>query len=125
GVAQPLADFLFADPYKVLTERVQSGRYVGHHQVGGVPCHHLAFVQAEIDWQLWIEAGERPLPRRLLIIHKKAPGAPRFTATLEGWDLSPSIADDTFTFKAPEGARKIEFVPAASSAASSARSRGK
>ena len=48
GVSQPLADFLFADPYKVLTERVESGRYVGERKVAGVTCHHLAFRQADI-----------------------------------------------------------------------------
>ncbi len=114
GVSQPLADFLFTDPHKVLTERVVSGRYVGKHQVGGGaaarPCHHLAFQQAEIDWQLWIDAGERPFPRKLLIVYKKAPGAPRYTATLDEWDLSLQTTDETFTFKAPDGARKIEVL---------------
>ncbi len=47
---QPLADFLFADPYKQFTESVLSGEYVGLHYVGKVKCHHLAFRQKAVDW---------------------------------------------------------------------------
>ena len=54
---QTLADFLFADPYKVFTEHVQSGTYVGLHHVGKVKCHHLAFRQKLLDWQIWIDAA--------------------------------------------------------------------
>ena len=59
---QTLADFLFADPYKVFTEHVQSGTYVGLHYVGKVKCHHLAFRQRILDWQIWIDAGDRKPP---------------------------------------------------------------
>ena len=55
---QTLADFLFSDPYKVFTENVQSGTYVGLHHVGKVKCHHLAFRQKILDWQIWIDAGD-------------------------------------------------------------------
>jgi hypothetical protein len=40
---------------------VQSGTYVGLHNVGKVKCHHLAFRQRMLDWQIWIEAGDQPL----------------------------------------------------------------
>ena len=61
---QTLADFLFSDPYKVFTEHVQSGTYVGLHYVGKTKCHHLAFRQKLLDWQIWIDAGDQPLPRK-------------------------------------------------------------
>src|SRR6202040_2615713 len=61
---QTLADFLFADPYKMFMEHVQSGTYVGLHHVGKTKCHHLAYRQKLLDWQIWIDADEKqPLPR--------------------------------------------------------------
>jgi hypothetical protein len=111
GVSVPLADLLFPDPYKVLTEPVQSGTYVGTNRVGNVRCHHLAFRNPTLDWQIWIDAGEKPLPRRLAIRFTQAPGAPRYAATLDDWDLSPQLSDATFAFQPPAGAQKIDFLP--------------
>jgi hypothetical protein len=105
----PLDDFISVDPYAALTGNVEMGAYVGLHEVDGVRCHHLAFLQDDIDWQIWIEDGMLPLPRKLLIVYKNEPGAPRYTARLSNWDLSPGLGDTVFTFTPPEGAEQIEF----------------
>jgi hypothetical protein len=102
-------DFISDDPYKVLTRDVESGIYAGLHEVDGVPCHHLAFRQSDIDWQIWIDDGLLPLPRKLLIVYKNEAGAPRYTARFSSWDLSPDLGDTVFEFEPPEGAEKIEF----------------
>jgi len=107
---QPLADFLFADPYKVFTENVQSGTYVGLHHVGKVKCHHLAFRQKILDWQIWIDAGELPLPRKLLITFKRQVDQPQYTALIHRWDVNPKLSDDLFQFQPPEGVRKVDFL---------------
>jgi hypothetical protein len=107
---QTLADFLFADPYKVFTEHVQSGTYVGLHHVGTVKCHHLAFRQRILDWQIWIEAGHQPLPRKLLITFKRQMGEPQYTALIHRWDVNPTLSDDLFHFQPPEGVRKVDFL---------------
>jgi len=67
GTVIPLADFLYANPYEHLMGSVQRGVYLGIHEAAGVPCHHLSFEQETIDWQLWIDAGKEPLPRKLVI----------------------------------------------------------
>ena len=110
GTQQPLADFLYADPYKIFTEHVQSGRYVGLHHVGKVKCHHLAFRQRVLDWQIWIEAGAKPLPRKLVITFKRQAGEPQYTAVIHRWDINPKVSAATFQFEPPAGATKIEFL---------------
>jgi len=107
---QTLADFLFSDPYKVFTENVQSGTYVGLHTVGKVKCHHLAFRQRMLDWQIWIEAGEQPLPRKLVITFKRQADQPQYTALIHRWDVNPKLIDDLFQFQPPEGVRKVDFL---------------
>ena len=107
---QTLADFLFADPYTVFTEHVQSGTYVGLHYVGKVKCHHLAFRQRILDWQIWIDAGDQPLPRKLLITFKRQMDEPQYTALIHRWDVNPKLSGDLFQFQPPVGVRKVDFL---------------
>ena len=85
--------------------------YVGLHKVQGVPCHHLAFDRKDIHYQVWIEAGDKPLLRKIVITQKMLPGSPQWTAYLSDWNLAPSLADDLFAFTPPAGAQKIKFMP--------------
>jgi len=108
GIVVPLTDFLFSDPYAVLTEGILYGEYLGIHTAAGVPCHHLAFAQRQIEWQIWIEAGERPLPRKLVIAYVEEPGTPQYMATIHRWNVDPEFPEDLFLFTAPEGAEKMD-----------------
>jgi hypothetical protein len=113
GMPLPLADVVFADPYKCLTENVRSGQYLGDGWVFDAKCHHLAFRQSAVDWQIWVEQGERPLPRKIVITFKESPGHPQYTAFLSNWNLSADAPDSAFTFTAPAGAKQVEFAPQA------------
>ena len=113
GYSVPIADLVYSDPYAVLTESVSSGTLVGRHAVAGTPCHHLAFIQESIDWQIWVEDGPAPLPRKLVITYKDEPGSPQYSATLSDWNFEPRVADAYFEFVPPEGADHIEFLAAA------------
>ena len=85
--------------------------YVGLHKVRGVPCHHLAFDRKNIHYQVWIEAGDKPVLRKIVITQKKLPDSPQWTAYLFDWNLAPSLGDDLFAFTPPAGAQKIKFMP--------------
>jgi hypothetical protein len=108
GVVLPLADLVSSDPYPDLMEGVTYGRYLGIHLAAGVPCHHLVFSQDTIEWQIWIDAGDQPLPRKLVIAYVNEPGEPHYTAVIRRWSLDPKFPEELFTFEAPEGAQKIE-----------------
>jgi hypothetical protein len=54
-----------------LIKGVQEARYVGMSQIADTKCHHLAFRQKLLDWQLWVEDGDKPLPRKLVITYKR------------------------------------------------------
>lgn len=102
------ADLLYSDPYPGLMLEVESGEYLGETIVGGERAHHLSFRAAEVDWQLWIAAGEDPVPVKYVITSKWLTGAPQFTVQFSGFDSGISIAPDTFDFEAPEGSRRID-----------------
>jgi len=109
-VYAPGGDLIYKNPYSILTEDVVSGFYVGMSVVGGIKCHHLAFRGNEVDWQIWIEDGDKPLPRKFIVTSKWMTGAPQFTVTIKSWDLSPKLAEDMFTFAPPKDAQKIDFI---------------
>ena len=48
----------------------------------GVVCDHLAFRNLDTDWQIWVESGERPLPRKYVITSKTVAAAPQYTLRL-------------------------------------------
>jgi len=120
GLVMPLADLAFPDPYKVLIENARRGEYLGIGYVLDTKCHHLAFRQAYVDWQIWIQDGDQPLPRKVVITFKDQPGQPQYTAFLSDWKLSSEAGasasggagDDAFTLKPPAGAKKVDFAPA-------------
>jgi hypothetical protein len=109
GMVIPLADFLYSDVYDRLMGSVERGVYLGIHDVGGTACHHLAFQQETIDWQLWIDAGPQPLPRKLVIAYKTEDGVPQYEVTIRKWNLAADVPDSLFEFQPPPGARKVEL----------------
>lgn len=110
GLFAPGGDLIYKNSYDILMKDVVSGIYVGLSFVGGVKCHHLAFVGNEVDFQIWIEDGMRPLPRKFIITSKWISGAPQFTVLIRSWNVSPEFAEDMFVFVPPEDAQKIEFL---------------
>lgn len=106
----PAGDLLYKNPYSLLLEDVISGLYVGMGIVDGVRCHHLAFRGNEVDWQIWIEEGSKPLPKRFIITSKWLTGAPQSTVTLKNWNLSPHLKDEYFKFSPSNDMEKIDFI---------------
>ena len=113
GVDLPLIDVLYQGTGGTLTEGVRSGIRVGDATIGGVACDHLAFRQASVDWQIWVQKGEQALPRKVLITTRFEVGDPQWQAVLD-WNVQPAIDATTFKFTPPAGSTEITFAdPAA------------
>jgi hypothetical protein len=110
-VVAPGADLVYANAYQRLTEGLTSAFVVGKAFVGGASCDHIALRNAEVDWQIWIQDGDLPLPRKFVITSKRMAGSPQFSSTLSNWNLAPNVSAATFSFTPPAGAQKVEFLP--------------
>jgi hypothetical protein len=104
----PLSDLFYSDPYATLMDGVLYGKYLGVHRAAGVPCHHLTFGQDDLEWQIWIDAGAQPLPRKLSMAYWSQTGVPTYQATFRRWTLEPKVLATQFQFAPPAGAKKIE-----------------
>ncbi len=109
-VIAPGAELLYTNAADKMLKESSSGFVVGPSVVGGVKTTHLAFRGAEVDWQIWIEDGNKPLPYKFILTSKKVAGEPQFTVLMRSWDLSPKLMEKEFTFTPPKGAKKIEFL---------------
>ena len=110
-VIAPASDLVYKNAFERLTQDLTSAFVVGKAVVGGVPCDHLAFRNEEVDWQIWIQEGDKPLPRKYIVTSKRITGSPQFVVVLSKWDPAPKITDATFKFVPPKGSRQIEFLP--------------
>ena len=113
GLTASGSDLFYSDVYGGLMADVLSGIYIGRTEINGVPCHQLAFRGTEVDWQIWIADGEKPLPWKYVITSKWTTGAPQYTLNVRKWDTATEIAEKRFHFKAPEGVERIDFLPQA------------
>lgn len=84
---------------------------IGPSQVEGTTVEHYAFRQSGLDWQLWLQKGDYPLPRKLVITTLTDEARPDYTAILT-WNLAPSFNDAAFVFDPPSGAKKIVLAQA-------------
>ncbi|MCZ6834917.1 MAG: DUF2092 domain-containing protein [Planctomycetota bacterium] len=107
----PVADLVSTDVYASVIGSVEYGYVVGRSSIDGVDCHHLAFAQAGIDWQIWIQAGPEPLVRKLVITYKDEPGWPQYTTRILHWNLSPRLSKHYFEYEPPADAVMIDFLP--------------
>ena len=107
GVALPGADLLLSNSYEVLVAGVKEAKHIGRGIIDGVECEHLAFRNFDTDWQLWVEVGERPIPRKMVITSKTVNSAPQYTLRVKGWKTGVEPAPDAFAFVPPATATKL------------------
>lgn len=110
----PGAEFFYSNAAERMLKESTSGFIVGQSVVGGVKCTHLAFRGPEFDWQVWVEDGAKPLPRKFILTSTNVSGAPQLTVLMRSWDSAPKLTEQEFTFAQPKGAKKIDFLLLAS-----------
>jgi hypothetical protein len=109
GAALPAADLLLSDVYDAVTADVVSAKHIGEGVIGGVECEHLAFRQPDVDWQIWIDKGPKPVPCKLVITSKAVSGSPEYTMVIRDWKTDVPADDAAFTFNAPSGSQRLEL----------------
>ena len=110
GIVLPLMALLRGKPAEDYGAGVTVRRYLGIHDVEGIPCHHLLFRGDEVDWQLWIEDGDMPLLRKVAVTYKLLEGSPQDVGVLTEWELNPKFKDAVFEAAVPETSVRAEAI---------------
>jgi hypothetical protein len=109
GISIPLEDlFRWNDPSSGQVEDLTAAFLVGPAMVDGVATDHYAFREKDRDWEIWIQQGAQPLPRKLVIVDLSDEARPAYVARLT-WNLNATVAADTFTFQPGPDAKAIHL----------------
>ncbi len=107
-VEMPLVDLFHFGTDPSIKEGIRSAIDVGPATIGDAETEQYAYRQDDIDWQIWIERGETPLPRKFVITTKSEASEPQFVALLT-WNLKPKLDPKSFAFVPPKGSHRIVF----------------
>jgi hypothetical protein len=110
GIALPLEDlFRWGDGGdQDRVKALKSAYKVGSATVRGVETDHFAFREDNVDWELWIQRADPPLPVKISIVDRNDPAKPAFTSFLT-WQVNPAFTDADFTFAPGPNAKRIEL----------------
>jgi hypothetical protein len=109
GAAMPGTDLLLSNAYDEMMSNVIAAHHIGQGVIDGVECEHLAFRGVDTDWQIWIESGARPVPRKYVITSKTVTGAPQYTLRIKDWKTEAVADADAFVFKPPADAMRANL----------------
>jgi hypothetical protein len=114
GLELPLVDLFRWGTPGAPTDQLTSAQYIGPATIDGVQTDQYAFRQKGVDWQLWIERGNKPVPRKILLTTTDDPARPQHSVEM-AWQLDARQPDSTFTFTPPRTAAQIDIKPIARS----------
>jgi len=115
AIEMPLRDLFLWGTDRAPTKGISSAVDLGQAEVEGTTVQHYAFRQAPVDWQIWIQNGDYPLPRKLVITTTDDDARPDYSAVLN-WNLAPSFNNEAFVFYPPPSAKRIVIARADSAA---------
>jgi len=87
----PLAEMLSTQLKNVLSGQVREAAFVEESSIAGIDCDQIALRGDEVDLQIWIAKGDKPLPQRLVITYKIGRGELQLRAQFRNWNMAPAI----------------------------------
>ena len=110
GIRLPMEDlFRWDDPDNAKRkENFRSAFNLGTVTLDGVKTTHYAFREPDVDWEIWIQDGDKPLPRKLSIVDRTDPARPAFTTRLN-WTPNAPVNASEFTFKPGPNDQRINL----------------
>jgi len=109
-IIAPAGDLVYKNAFERLTEDLTTAFVVGKSVVRGVRCDHIAFRNPEVDWQIWIQEGDKPLPRKFIVTSKRMAQSPQFVVELLKWEEAPKVTEAMFNFVPSKNQTQIDFL---------------
>jgi hypothetical protein len=105
GLELPLVD-LFRWGHGADFDDIEQASYIGAATIDGTTTDQYAFRQDGLDWQIWIQRGAQPLPRKLVLTTTDDPARPEHAVQIS-WQLNVDHANTKFAFVPPKGSNRI------------------
>ena len=105
----PAAAIVSSNFYTRAIENLTRAYYLGVSTIAGEDCDHLLLSNDFTDFQIWVTRTSQPVPRRVVITYREAPGEPQFRAHFSNWQFAVEVEDDFFQFNPPENYHRVRF----------------
>lgn len=107
--------YMTSDPYASMITGASRVEMLGAENVEGVECQHLRFQRRPYNVDVWFQAGDQPLLRKIAPdaapleanLSKKLPGVKiDMHVVYNDWQVNPALPPETFKFVPPAGAEE-------------------
>ncbi len=109
NVEMPAMALLRPDSYAQLMDGVVDAKDIGPGVINGEECEHLAFRNADVDWQLWVRKSATPTPCMYIITSKTVAAGPQYRMRLYNVHVDDGAPSPSLAFAAPAGAKLVPF----------------
>ncbi|WP_447650694.1 DUF2092 domain-containing protein [Pseudomonas abietaniphila] len=106
GIVLPLADLFRWNANTADEVGISSALYINDQEIDGQLCAHYAYRQPDVDWELWVHLGPRPMPCQLVIVRQDSEGLPRHSVRYH-WIPEKPAPTSAFEFVPPAGAHAV------------------
>ncbi|HEX7857121.1 MAG TPA: DUF2092 domain-containing protein [Sphingobium sp.] len=114
GITLPLSD-LFVWAYDgAPTDGLLSALRIGYAKIGNIDTDQFAYRGEQLDFQIWIARGPRPLPVKMVITSRDPETRPSYSADLT-WNTAAKFTPATFAFKPDAKTSQIQMAKASAS----------
>lgn len=106
-IGAPGADLFGSNSYALLTEDVEDAKHISAAVVNGVDCEYLTFRTPDVDWQIWIATGDKPIPLRYVVTTKHVSQAPQYTLEVSNFKTGTEAVKTSFAIDIPKDAKEV------------------
>ena len=110
GLTLPLTNLFLTYAFAEISGRTHAIDYLGKTSLDGATVHHVVAHGAVADIQVWIDAGNAAIIRKILIINHGRPFAPRYSARFTKIEKPKKFSKKTFTPVLPEKSQKTKMI---------------
>lgn len=108
GIQLPLTDLFYWGTPRARTDLITSAIDIGPSTVNGIPAEQYALRQPGLDWQVWIQKGDKPLPLKLVLTTTTERSQPQHVVVL-CWNLDAQCDPRAFTFVPTPSSKPIQL----------------
>lgn len=108
GITLPLSDLFTWAVADSPTDGIRTALRVGYAKINNVDTDQFVFRGKDLDFQIWIARGARPLPIKLAIASREDAGRPSYSAELD-WKTDAKFTPATFAFRPDASASPVQL----------------
>ncbi|MBW9115432.1 DUF2092 domain-containing protein [Rhizobium cauense] len=109
GAEIPGSDLLLSNSFETLMDGVTEAKHIASAVIDGVEVNYLTFRKNDVDWQIWIEAGPKPIPKRYIVTSKHVVQAPQYMLEVRNFRTGEDVKVANFAIEIPGDAKKVDL----------------